>query len=61
MRLMLLSEEKISATGLGRIGHFSGMRVFQEVEAIPVLISASGKDIPNPPEPVLSVPQASLG
>ena len=29
------------------IFHFGAKRVFQEVEAIPVLISASGKNIPN--------------
>jgi hypothetical protein len=29
---MLLSEGKISATGLGRAGHFPGMRVIQELE-----------------------------
>ena len=50
MRLMLLSERKISDAGLGTAGHLSGMRVIQEIETIPVLISASGNDIPNPSE-----------
>ena len=35
------------------LGHFSGLRVIQDVEAIPILISASEKDIPNPQERAL--------
>ena len=41
--------------------HFSGMGVLQEVEAIPVLISALGNDILNLEALVPSVPQTSSG
>jgi hypothetical protein len=34
MRLMLLSEEKISTTELGRAGHLSGMGVFRHWKPI---------------------------
>ena len=34
MRLMLLSERKISAADLGRAGHFSGIAVFRELESL---------------------------
>ena len=40
-------EAKIQAADPSGAGHF-GDSVFQDVEAIPVLISASGKDNPNP-------------
>jgi hypothetical protein len=56
---MLMSEGKIAPANLVYAGHFSGMRVFQDVGAIPVLISASGKDSPNPQELFFSVLQTS--
>ena len=41
--------------------HLSGFAVLQEVEAIPVLISALGNYILNPDALVPSVPQTSSG
>ena len=35
-------------------------RVFQDVEAIPAMISASGKNVPNTRGSVPSAPQTSL-
>jgi hypothetical protein len=61
MRLMLLSEEKISATGLGRIGHFSGMGVLQYLGLYPVQLDGSGITFINRAEPFPSVLQTNSG
>ena len=54
-----MEEGKISATDSGKAGQMEAKRVFQDVETIPVLISASEKDIPNPQGLARSVLQTS--
>ena len=61
MRLMLLSEEKISATGLGRIGHFSGIAVLEELETVASQLDDPGIFIFRVPVPDPSVSCTSSG
>ena len=58
---MQMAEGKIFSVDLDKLSQMEGRRVFQDVEAIPVLISASEKDIPNPQGLALSVLQTSSG
>ena len=57
--IVRMEEGKISATDSGKAGQMEAKRVFQDVETIPVLISASEKDIPNPQGLARSVLQTS--